>query len=221
MRLIRTSQPPCGIDFADLLAGFFVLVSACMAIILLSQQITEFKWEQAARAAFYARMPAPVYIAASVNLAGREQLINEVALTILTLIIEVLLIWQVRSRVWRVQAWLSPARGSIASYVSGELQAIRQSAGRLAEFRQGGPPSEFRDLAHSDVNLHYFDEQSLEYREFDNFGSQELRARAEACFRLARGAVSRSLAEELEVLGEGFLRDADELESQYHSTELV
>lgn len=44
------------------MVGFIVLVPVCLAAILLQQQIAEIKREQAARAAFYAQMPASVYI---------------------------------------------------------------------------------------------------------------------------------------------------------------
>lgn len=208
-------QPTGGVELADFLAGFFVLAFACLAVLFLQWQIAEFELERAARAAFSARMPAPIYIPPLFDFAGHERLVNEAALGILALIIEALLIWQVRSRVWRVQAWLLPVRSSTISYITGELQAIQQAVGRLVDSRpDDGRPSEFRDAAHPEVDLQdfAFAERSVEYRGFDKVGSQELRMRAEMCFRLASGAVSQRLADELE----DFLREAEEVDNHDH-----
>jgi hypothetical protein len=218
-------QPTGGAELADLLAGFFVLAFTCLAFtclaaLFLQWQIAEFEWERAARAAFSARMPAPIYIPPLFDFAGHERLINEAALGIVALIIELLLIWQVRSRAWRVQAWLSPVQSSTISYIAGELQAIHQAAGRLVDSRPDGPPSEVRGATHPGVDLQHrdfaFTERSVEYRGFDNLGSEDLRIRAEMCFRLASGAVSRRLADELEALGQDFLREAEEVDNQDH-----
>jgi len=86
-----------------------------------------------------------------------------------------------------------------------ELRAIRQNLTRVADAHQrSGSRPLLIDLTPDQMSS----VPALE----DDLGPAQLRASAEACFRLSQGAVSRSLAEELEALGRAFAREADELE---------
>jgi hypothetical protein len=188
-------------DWVDALGLFTVIGCACLGAIVTPLQVAQHRWEQAAKQEFYARTPHPVVVPPLFDFPGRERFINGVAGGLFSLVVEMILIASSRAVARVVDTRLVGVDRGQAE-VARELQAIRQNLNRLADTRQRPPqlieptpiPSHSPPPAEEDV------------------GAEHLRASAEACFRLAQGAVSRSLAEELEALGREFEREAAELE---------
>ncbi len=194
-------RPPRSIDATDVLGILFVFAFVCLGAILTPLQVAEYRGEQAAIAAFTARQTlAPVLVEPLFNFADHVRFINGVAGGIFSLSIELLLIWWRRPVARLVNACFLPRIPSAA--ITNELRAIRQTLERLADTRPTLSPRANRSIV-------YTDEVGL--------GPAELRASAERCFRLAQGAVSLRLAEELERLGQDFEHEARRLERVFTS----
>jgi hypothetical protein len=204
-------------DAADLLALCIVLAFVCSSVITTSLQISEYRWEEAAKIAFYARMPAPVVIPPLVDFVGRERLLAEAAGSVL-----IIGVWAILIR-WSLSG-LHPAKrqrqqrlGSATFDASEQLQAIRESVKRGADSWQN--PLERVDFVKRrkrSVPEHRpnrdFHDLGVEYVDFTYRGPEELRAAAATSFRLAAGPVSSRLADELEALGETLQREAAAVE---------
>lgn len=180
------------IDGTDLfLAVTFIIVCVALGSLLVPLQISQYRWEQAARAAFDARQTEVVApLQPLFDFAAHERFINGVAGGLFAVTVELLLLANACSLTRLIRHWVPSYEPS--AQVANELRAIRRTVERLAEHRRApsSVPSE---------------------------DSQRLRASADACFRISRGAVSRYLAQELEELGETLRREADEIEGVRHS----
>jgi hypothetical protein len=203
------------VDAADLLALCIVLAFICSTAITTSLQISEYRWEEAAKIAFYARMPAPVVIPPLVDFVGRERLLVEMAYSVLIIIVWVMLI---RPVIRLTERQMRSRFGSTTFDASGRLQAIREGVKRRADAWQ----SPLEHVASVESRKHSvpkyqpdrdFHDLGVEYVDFAYKGPEELRAAAETSFRLATGPVSSRLADELEALGETLQREAEAVEA--------
>jgi hypothetical protein len=187
----------------EALGLLIVIGCACLGAIVTPLQVAQRRWEETAKTEFYARMPPPVVIEPLFDFIGHERFINGVAGGLFSFGVEMILVAWSRAVARLVDTRLLGVDRAHAE-VAQELRAIRQNLSRSADARQRPRPLQpVLDLtpgARSPAALE------------DGAGPERLRASAEACFRLARGAVSRSLAEELEALGRDFVREAEELE---------
>jgi hypothetical protein len=194
-------EAPRGIDAADILAILFVLAFACLGAVLTPLQVAEYWAQQHTMADFAARhtIIRKIVVEPLFNFAGHIRFINAIAGGVFALSVELLLVWVHRPLAHLVNAcFLSH---SPSSTLSNELRATTQTLEDLAEIR---PPAPLRP-----GRVHEYDVILT---------PADLRASAERCFRLARGAVSRSLAEELENLGQDFEEEARRLEARTHFT---
>ena len=197
-------KPVRKFDRVDAMGLLIVIGCACLGAVVTPLQVAQYRWEQTAKLEFYARMPAPVVIEPLFDFVGHERFINALAGGLFSLGIEMVLIaWS------RAVARLVDRRfvgiDRVQAEVTDELRAIRRNLSRLADARQRPRPlPPLIDLTPEGPPSAQAGEEGV--------GSGQLRASAEACYRLARGAVSRSLAEELEALGREFEREAEELE---------
>lgn len=191
-------------DRVDALGLLVVVGCACLGAVVTPLQVAQYRWQQTARMEFDARMPPPVVIKPLFDFVGRERIINGVAGGLVSFGIEMILISWSRAVARLVDKRLLGIDRAHAE-VTQELRVIRQDLARLSGARQQRRPSPVIDQVPVAARV---GPAAAE----DDLGPQHLRTSAEACFRLAQGAVSRSLAEELEALGRAFEREAAELE---------
>jgi len=197
-------KPARKFDTVDALGLLTVIGCACLGAIVTPLQVAHYRWEQAAKAEFYARTPSPIVLQPLFDFVGRERFINGVAGGVFSFGVEMILIAYSRAVARLVDTRLLGIDRPHAE-ITHELQAIRQNLTRLADPRQRPrPPPAVKDLTPERPASLPATEQGV--------GPEDLRASAETCFRLAQGAVSLSLAEELEALGRAFEREAEELE---------
>jgi hypothetical protein len=190
-----TWEAPYGIEAADILAILLVLAFACLGGVFMPLQVAEYWVQQEAMAAFVARHPIipKLVVAPLFDFAEHVRIINAIAGGMFAVSIELLLIKFQKPLARLVNAHFLPKMPRSA--LPSELRAIRQTLEHLAETRtvsQSRP-----DRVHENVI---------------GLTPADLRASAERCFRLAQGAVGRSLAEELETLGRDFEEEARLLE---------
>lgn len=190
-------------DRVDALGLLVVLGCVCLGAIVTPLQVAQYRWEQTARMEFAARMPPPVVIQPLFDFVGRERIINGVAGGLVSFGIEMILISWSRAVARLVDKRLLGIDSAHAE-VTHELRVIRRDLARLSDARQRRRPPPVIDQVPKAPRAAPAAE--------DDIGAEHLRTSAEACFRLAQGAVSRSLAEELEALGRAFEREAAELE---------
>lgn len=197
-------EPVRKFDTVDALGLLVVIGCACLGAIVTPLQVAQYRWEQTAKTEFDARMPSPLVMEPLFDFVGHERFINGVAGGLFSFGVEMILIAWSRTVARLVDTRLVGVDRAHAE-ITHELQAIRQNLARLADPRQRPrPPPAIIDLTPERPPSLPAAEQGV--------GPEDLRASAETCFRLAQGAVSLSLAEELEALGRAFEREAEELE---------
>lgn len=199
------ARPLRKFDMVDAFGLLIVLGCACLGAIVTPLQVAQYRWEQTAKMEFYARMPAPAAMEPLFDFIGHERFINGVAGGLVSFGVEMILIAWSRAVARLIDTRIVGIDRAHAE-VTYELRAIRQNLTRLADARRQRPrpPPPLIDLASEPPAAPSAAEEGV--------GPEHLRTSAEACFRLAQGAVSRSLAEELEALGRAFEREAEELE---------
>jgi len=190
-----TWEAPRGIDAADVLAILLVLAFACLGGIFTPLQVAEYWAQQDAMAAFIARHPILLQhiVEPLFDFAGRTRIINTIAGGIFAIFLEVLMIKFQKPLAHLLLTRFLPQIPS--ADLRSELGAIRWTLEQLAETRPA--PQSRPDRMHENAV---------------GLTPEDLRASAERCFRLAQGAVGRSLAEELEALGRDFEVEARLLE---------